>query len=61
MILLRIRGETIKFSTIKKQQEQEREKNLIKDISTLEQNQDLSQITDLLENKKDELQNIRNV
>ena len=44
MLLLRIRGETIKISSRLKKKENEREKSLINEIQILEENSNLSQI-----------------
>ena len=60
MLLLRIRGETIKFSSEIKKNSIKREKTLISDIKLIEENETLMQITDLLDDKKAELQEIRN-
>lgn len=59
-ILLRIRGETVKFSSEIKKCTKKRENDLISDIKLIEENENLMQITDLLDDKKSELQEIRN-
>ena len=60
MILLRIRGETIKFSSFEKKMRNEKEKNLIDDIKHLEKNNDNFTLNgDLLEDKKLELEKLR--
>ena len=57
-LFLRIRGETIKFSTTKKRISTLIEKNLLKDIETLEASE-LQSNFELLQDKKKELQDIR--
>ena len=42
MLLLRIRGETIRYSAFQKQKQSQVEKNLLKDIETLENMENLS-------------------
>ena len=60
MILLRVRGETIKFSSFVKKMRNEKEKNLLDDIKHLERNNDKFTLnSDLLENKKLELEKLR--
>ena len=56
---LRIRGEIIKFSTTRKKLSIQLEKTLLNDIETLEASESQSN-TDLLEDKKKELEEIRN-
>ena len=56
IILLRLRGESIKFSTIKKREKSNKEQKLIKDIETLEANN--VNVSDL-EAKKQELEKLR--
>ena len=58
-LFLRIRGETIKFSTTRKKLIIQLEKTLLNDIETLEASESQSN-TDLLEDKKKELEEIRN-
>ena len=58
MLLLSIRGETIKYATIKKKKETEIESNLQKEIELLEESCNALNVT-LLEEKKTELLNIR--
>ena len=58
VLLLKIRGETIKFATKVKRQLDTKEKNLISDIKTLENLNTLSS-GDLLDDKKRELQDMR--
>ena len=56
VILLRLRGETIKYSTIKKKKRLKKEEELINEIAELEVNN----IIDLnLENKRNELEKLR--
>ena len=59
-LLLRIRGETIHFSSILKRKRDRKEENLIKDIDHIEKNVNLLHIRTLLEDKKSELEDIRN-
>ena len=58
MLFLRIRGETIKFSSYLNKKQKLLEKNLKNDIDWLESNSNQSNIS-LLEDKKTELENIR--
>ena len=60
MLLLEIRAETIKFSAHAKKLEREKETSLIPDIESLETGKDYQNF-DLLQVKKEELQNIRNI
>ena len=61
VLLLRIRGETIKFSTRLKKEQNEKEQKLQQEIEKLESNENLNGISDLLQDKKSELENLRNV
>ena len=57
---LRIRGETIKFSSMKKNRQNSKEKELIHEIQILEECQDTTNThNDLLEDKKQELEDLR--
>ena len=59
ILFLRIRGETIKFSTTRKKLRTQLENTLLNDIETLEASE--SQLnTELLEDQKKELEDIRN-
>ena len=60
MLLLSIRGETIKYSSHVKKKTREREKTLIQDIENLETNHALENTGDILQDKKNELVEIRN-
>jgi len=60
VLLLRIRGETIKFSANLKKNKNAKEKKLISDIKQIEESDSLQQLTDILYDKKEELQEIRN-
>ena len=57
MILLRVRGETVKYGANKKIKTHEIEKKLILEINSLEQENNMSNF-DLLDNKRTELENI---
>ena len=56
---MRIRGESIKFASHLKKNSYLQEKQLLKDISLLEQNLDSETNINLLEEKKSVLENIR--
>ena len=59
-LLLRVRGETVKFSSFQKTKESNLEKELIKDIETLEKIENPMAVhTDLLCDKKVELEDLR--
>ena len=59
-LLLRIRGETIKFATNEKKRMEAKEQQLVKDIETIEES--ISGFsTDLLSDKKSELENLRSI
>ena len=58
MLLLRIRGETIKFASYRKKQDTKLEEGLKYEINILENSQNLD-ISDILEQKKKELENLR--
>ena len=58
-LFLRIRGESIKFAIHLKKNNYLQEKQLLKDISLLEQNLDSEINVNLLEEKKSVLENIR--
>lgn len=59
-ILMQIRGKTIKFAAHLKKQEREQEKQLITDIENIENSTNLLQLSDLLEDKKFQLEELRN-
>ena len=58
VLVMRIRGETIKFGSYLKKQQKTMESNLIKEINELENMPNLDNIQ-LLEDKKTELENLR--
>ena len=58
MLLLRIRGETIKFASYRKKQDTKLEDGLKYEINILETSQN-PDISDILEQKKKELENLR--
>ena len=58
-LLLKIRGETIKFSSNLKKRKDEQERKLINDIESIENNTQSVQESDILEDKKNELEDIR--
>ena len=59
-LLLRVRGETIKFSSNRKKKQDKLEKDLLKDIESLENNENtFTESSDLLEDKKSELEDLR--
>ena len=60
MLLLRIRGESIKFASFQKRQTCELENKLVNEIAFLEANQ-CPQDSDTLEDKKKELEKIRDI
>ena len=60
MLLLRIRGESIKFASFQKRQTCELENKLVNEIAFLEANQ-YPQDSDTLEDKKKELEKIRDI
>ena len=57
MLLMEIRGKTISYASFKKKQGDQREKQILKDIEKLEENEDLNK--DQLADKKSELDEIR--
>ena len=57
-LLMEIRGKTISFSSFTKKRNNEKEKNLISEINTLEENYEHNAL--LINEKKKELENIRN-
>ena len=59
MLLLRIRGETLKYSTELKRKKLSREKELISDIQNLENSNNFLSVSDLLQEKKNELEQLR--
>ena len=60
LLFLQIRGETIKFASVLKKQTNNREKQLIADIESIESDENLRCIhSNLLTDKKSELQNLR--
>ena len=60
-LLMKIRGNSIRFSGKEKKQQNNKEQELIKEIEKLESDPVLSNLSDLLEDKKSELQDIRNI
>ena len=58
---MKIRGKTIHFGSIEKKQQNIKEQNLIKEIEVLESDPSLSNLNILIEDKKIELQEIRNI
>ena len=62
MLLLRIRGETIKFASYEKKKKMHQESRLIKDIETLESSEILQASNmELLNDKRQELQKLRDI
>ena len=59
MVLLKIRELTIYFSKRLKTKQNKQEQTLIKDIEKLESDEHKTEIMEILKNKKDELENIR--
>ena len=57
-LLMEIRGKTISYSSYKRKERDKIERDLLKDIDTLECNVNQASIQ-LLENKKQDLENIR--
>ena len=60
-LLMTIRGKTIRFSSKLKKQQNTKETDLVHEIENLEKDPNLSQLTDLLNDKKEELQEIRKI
>ena len=60
-LLMNIRGKTIRFSAKEKKNQNIREENLIQEIEHLENNPTLSNLSQLIDDKKLELQEIRNI
>ena len=60
-LLMKIRGKTIHFGSKKKRHQNEREKILIGEIELLKSDPTLSHLNTLIEDKKVELQDIRNI
>ena len=60
MLLLELRQTTIQFASKKKKEENKREKTLISEIQALENNDSLAQLTELIQDKKQELNHLRN-
>ena len=60
-LLMKIRGKTIHFGSIKKRTQNNREKKLIEEIELLESDPTLNHLNMLIEDKKVELQDIRNI
>ena len=58
-LLMKIRGKTIAYATVKKKIKEEREKQLEKDLERIEQHQKTEKDLTELENKKRELKEIR--
>ena len=58
---MKIRGKTITFSAKEKRNQFNRENELIKEIEFLELNPTLSNLTELIQDKRYELQEIRNL
>ena len=62
VILLRILGESIKFASYERKKQMYQENSLIKDIETLESNENLqASNAELLQDKKQELQKLRDI
>ena len=61
ILLVRLRGESVKYSTYLKKKSSETEKKLIKEIAELEISETLSMNFDLLNDKKTELEEIREI
>ena len=61
LLLLRIRGETIRYASVLKRNTRKRELQLISDIEELEKNRHYSNNNDGLDDKKAELEEIRNI
>ena len=59
-LLLAIRTKTLPFTSKLNRDKLEQEKKLMQDINTIESDLNLSQLTELLEDKKSELQEIHN-
>lgn len=59
LFIMRVRGETIKFSTALKRKRNEKKEQLTRDIENLENLENLNNNFDLLEDKKFELEQIR--
>ena len=59
MIFLRLRGETLKFATFEKKKKLLQEQNLLRDIAYLESNTSTQLNSNLLDDKKLELENLR--
>ena len=59
MLMMRIRGETIKYASLKKKKELEREQNLMTDIEYIEKNNLFQGLSDILDDKKAELERLR--
>ena len=60
-LLMKIRGKSITFSGKEKRKQNRKEQELINDIQNLESDPRLSNLTTLIEDKKTELQEIRNI
>ena len=60
-LLMKIRGKSIRFSGKEKRKQNCKEEELIKDIEKLESDPTLCNLTTLIEDKKSELQEIRNI
>ena len=60
-ILMKIRGKSIRFSGKEKRKQNNKELELISDIEKLESDQTLRNLTNLIEDKKSELQELRNI
>ena len=60
-LLMRLRGETIKFASQLKRNQNAKEKQLTKEITDLEKSKNIFAVIDLLHGKKDELEQLREV
>ena len=60
-LLMQIRGDTIKYASRIKTNNQKTEHKLFKDIERIEKSQNLQNITTLQSDKKQELQELRNI
>ena len=57
---MRIRGETIKYATKLKKSQNTREKKLIEEIDTLEKENYTENLGNIIDDKKQELEDLRN-
>ena len=58
-LLMRLRGETIKFASNLKRAENDKEEKLIEEINDLERSRNIFAVINLLQDKKDELEQLR--